>query len=273
MTVLENALTGLHAWLRPGVLPARLLRLPGFQPARARGGGPGAGRARSRGAGCMRPNRPAGTLPYGDQRRLEIARAMAPGPPLLLLDEPAAGMNPAETEALGGLIRRIRDAGTTVLLVEHDMGFVMGLSDRVAVLNFGRLIADGAPERVRRGSGGDRSLSWAQGCGPAGRGRASLGCAGPDMTGLRVEGLAVFYGRTEAVRAHFARCARGADRVPDRGEWRRQDERHAGVIRAGAAAGGADRLWRPRYHGCCAASRGSAWGCARFRKDGRFSPG
>ncbi len=89
-------------------------------------------------------------MAYGDQRRLEIARAMAMAPRLLLLDEPAAGMNPAETEALALLVRRIRDAGTTVLLVEHDMGFVMDLSDRVTVLNFGRRIFQGSPDEVRR---------------------------------------------------------------------------------------------------------------------------
>ena len=71
----------------------------------------------------------AGGLSYGDQRRLEIARAMAAGPAVVLLDEPAAGMNPAETEALAGLVRRISGLGTTVLLVEHDMGFVMDISD------------------------------------------------------------------------------------------------------------------------------------------------
>ena len=92
----------------------------------------------------------ATALAYGDQRRLEIARAIVARPRLLLLDEPAAGMNPAETEALAALVRRIRDAGTTVLLVEHDMGFVMGIADRVTVLNFGRRIADGAPAAVRR---------------------------------------------------------------------------------------------------------------------------
>lgn len=148
MTVLDNALTGLHAWLRPSAAAAAL-RLPGFQArereavARARAALDGVGLGAA-------AERPAGSLPYGDQRRLEIARAMAPRPRLLLLDEPAAGMNPAETVALGALIRRIRDDGTTVLLVEHDMGFVMGLADRVAVLNFGRLIATGRPEQVRQ---------------------------------------------------------------------------------------------------------------------------
>ncbi len=91
----------------------------------------------------------AGSLPYGDQRRLEIARAMATSPRLLLLDEPAAGMNPSETEQLTQLIRRIRDSGITVLLIEHHMNVVMGISDRVAVLDHGCKIADGTPSEIR----------------------------------------------------------------------------------------------------------------------------
>ncbi|GAA2384997.1 ABC transporter ATP-binding protein [Nonomuraea africana] len=91
----------------------------------------------------------AKNLPYGDQRRLEIARALATNPKLLLLDEPAAGMNPAEKEALQQLIRNIRDAGRTILLIEHDMSLVMGISDRIAVLDFGEKIADGLPDEVR----------------------------------------------------------------------------------------------------------------------------
>ncbi|MEV0968551.1 ABC transporter ATP-binding protein [Microtetraspora glauca] len=91
----------------------------------------------------------AKNLPYGDQRRLEIARALATKPKLLLLDEPAAGMNPAEKEDLQGLIRRIRDAGRTVLLIEHDMALVMGISDRIGVLDFGQKIAEGLPTEVQ----------------------------------------------------------------------------------------------------------------------------
>jgi len=91
----------------------------------------------------------AGDLAYGDQRRLEIARALASQPQLLLLDEPAAGMNPTEKQSLMGLIRGIRDLGTTVLLIEHDMLLVMGVSDRVIVMDRGQVIADGAPETVR----------------------------------------------------------------------------------------------------------------------------
>jgi branched-chain amino acid transport system ATP-binding protein len=91
----------------------------------------------------------AKNLPYGDQRRLEIARAMAAGPKLLLLDEPAAGMNPKETADLMALIRRIRDRGITVLLIEHHMSLVMGISDRIAVLDYGVKIAEGTAAEVK----------------------------------------------------------------------------------------------------------------------------
>ena len=93
----------------------------------------------------------ADSLPYGEQRRLEIARALATRPKLLLLDEPAAGMNPAEKQALRDLVRRLRrDHGLTIVLIDHDVSFVMNLSDRVAVLDHGEKIADGTPEDVRR---------------------------------------------------------------------------------------------------------------------------
>ncbi len=148
MTVLENALTGLHCGLHAG-LAATILRLPRFRVEER------AAVQQARAALALvgldaRADRPARELSYGDQRRLEIARAMAPHPRLLLLDEPAAGMNPAETIALALLVRTLRDQGTTVLLVEHDMGFVMDISDRVTVMNFGRTIFEGTPEAVRQ---------------------------------------------------------------------------------------------------------------------------
>ncbi|NBW95733.1 MAG: ABC transporter ATP-binding protein, partial [Planctomycetia bacterium] len=95
-------------------------------------------------------NRIAGQLPYGDQRRLEIARALATGATLILLDEPAAGMNPVETTDLATLVERIRARGVTVLLIEHHMNVVMRISDRVAVLDHGVKIAEGTPAEVRR---------------------------------------------------------------------------------------------------------------------------
>jgi branched-chain amino acid transport system ATP-binding protein len=97
-----------------------------------------------------RADDPAGDLPYGDQRRLEIARAMCTDPVLLCLDEPAAGLNPRESAALNALLRDIRDThGTAILLIEHDMSVVMEISDHVVVLEYGRRIADGTPVEVR----------------------------------------------------------------------------------------------------------------------------
>ena len=91
----------------------------------------------------------ARNLPYGDQRRLEIARALATQPKVLLLDEPAAGFNPAEKQSLIALIRQIRDSGLTVILIEHDMGLVMNVCDRIAVLDFGEKIAEGLPAEIQ----------------------------------------------------------------------------------------------------------------------------
>ena len=97
-----------------------------------------------------RANNVAGALPYGDQRRLEIARALATDPVLLALDEPAAGMNASETLGLRRLIERIRDDGVTVLLIEHDMKLVMGLCNRVLVLDYGKVLAEGRPSEIQR---------------------------------------------------------------------------------------------------------------------------
>lgn len=99
---------------------------------------------------CYRAFEPAGSLPYGEQRRLEIARALALKPDLLLLDEPAAGMNPQEKTELMAMVQRIRAAGITVFLVEHDMKFVMGISDNIAVLDYGEKIAEGKPMEIRQ---------------------------------------------------------------------------------------------------------------------------
>ena len=96
-----------------------------------------------------RADQMAKNLPYGDQRRLEIARALALNPKVLLLDEPAAGFNPQEKVELGELIRKIRDRGFAVLLIEHDMSLVMKISDRVSVLDFGQKIAEGKPEEIQ----------------------------------------------------------------------------------------------------------------------------
>jgi branched-chain amino acid transport system ATP-binding protein len=147
MTVRENVMTGMQARMQASI-PEILSRLGRFRPEET------AAKARADellefvGLAASADRR-AGDLPYGDQRRLEIARALASDPKLLLLDEPAAGMNPAETQDLVGLLNRLKQGGLTLLLVEHDMHFVMSLCDRITVLNFGRKISEGAPREIR----------------------------------------------------------------------------------------------------------------------------
>jgi len=148
MTALENVMVGRHARTRSGLLGA-VFRTAAFRAEEA------AIAARARelldyvGIGAYAPYR-ARTLSYGDQRRLEIARALATEPLLLALDEPAAGMNATEKTVLRGLIDRIRGDGRTVLLIEHDVKLVMGLCDRVTVLDQGKPIAEGTPAEVQR---------------------------------------------------------------------------------------------------------------------------
>ncbi|MFT4164513.1 MAG: ABC transporter ATP-binding protein [Microlunatus sp.] len=147
MTALENVLVGTDAHHRTGVISA-LFRLPRHRREEAEG--QDEAMALLRFMGLQRfADELAGNLSYGDQRRLEIARAMATKPALLCLDEPAAGFNPAEKRTLMDLIRRVRDQGYTVLLIEHDMRLVMGVTDRIVVLEFGKKIADGIPAEIR----------------------------------------------------------------------------------------------------------------------------
>jgi branched-chain amino acid transport system ATP-binding protein len=148
MTALENILVGMHARLESGPLAA-ILRLGG------NGAEESEALARAYDLLCFidldgQGDLNAANLPYGSQRKLEIARALASQPRLLLLDEPAAGMNPQETEEMMHFIRRLRDErGLTIVLIEHDMGLVMNISDRVAVLDYGEKIADGTPASVQ----------------------------------------------------------------------------------------------------------------------------
>ena len=151
MTVLENLLVAQHMGLtETGLLsPAALFNLPSWQR-REKAAVARAVTWLERIHLLERADDPAGDLPYGDQRRLEIARAMCAEPVLLCLDEPAAGLNPRESLALNELLLSIRrDFNTSVLLIEHDMSVVMGISDHVVVLEYGRKIADGTPEEVR----------------------------------------------------------------------------------------------------------------------------
>ena len=147
VSALENVLVGADARHRTSV-PGALLGLPRHRR-EERQGREEAQRLLAYVGIPARAGDLARNLPYGDQRRLEIARAIATGPSVLLLDEPAAGMNPSEKRELIGLIRKIRDSGLTVVLIEHDMRLVMGVCDRLAVLDFGEKIAEGEPADVR----------------------------------------------------------------------------------------------------------------------------
>lgn len=147
MTALENVLVGADAHHKTSVISA-LFRLPRYWK-EEREGREKAERLLEFVGIRNRMHEFARNLSYGEQRRLEIARALATDPVLLCLDEPAAGFNPAEKEELLQLIRQIRDTGVTVLLIEHDMRLVMGVTDRIVVLEFGKKIAEGLPAEVR----------------------------------------------------------------------------------------------------------------------------
>ena len=147
MTALENVVVGADAHNRHNVLDA-IFRTPRLRR-EERAGQEKAERCLHFGGIHKYANELAGNLSYGDQRRVEIARALATDPKLLLLDEPAAGMNPTEKQGLMGLVRKIRDEGITVLIIEHDMKVVMGICDQVAVLDHGEKIADGSPQEVQ----------------------------------------------------------------------------------------------------------------------------
>lgn len=147
MTLLENVVVGMHRHLDYGVLDL-VLNLGAYRRSEAQ--------ARERALELLswvrlehKAHMLADSLSYGEQRKLEFARALATGPKLLLLDEPVAGMNPSEKTELMREIVNIRERGYTIFMIEHDMRFVMGLCDQVAVLNFGRIIAQGTPEQIR----------------------------------------------------------------------------------------------------------------------------
>ena len=149
MTAAENVMIGQHARMRAGVFGA--IARPAWVRREER-------RTRERARELLGYtglqerdfDRLASQLPYGDQRRVEIARALATDPSLLLLDEPTAGMNPQESAALAGFMRKLRDElGLTILLIEHDMRVVMDVSERITVLNYGSKLAEGGPAQVR----------------------------------------------------------------------------------------------------------------------------
>lgn len=148
MSVIENVVTGMHSRLKSNI-GSILIRQGNFR--REEKEAKAIAREQLAFVGLdQAADRRAGDLSYGDQRRLEIARALSSQPKIVLLDEPAAGMNPAETHALIPLLQRLRDErGLTLLIVEHDMHLVMSLCDRITVINFGKKIAEGTPAEVR----------------------------------------------------------------------------------------------------------------------------
>src|SRR6202521_402570 len=170
-------------------------------------------------------DRAAGLLPTGDQPRLEIARSLALQPRLLILDEPAAGMNPSEKQGMRQLIERLNADGLTILLIDHDMRLVMGVCKRVAVLDFGRKIAEGTPTEVSTdagvikaylGTGGDKVVTSAPGASGEGAAEAVIEASAssrpavePQTAILDVDDLTVSYGAITAVRGASLRVAAG----------------------------------------------------------------
>jgi ABC-type branched-subunit amino acid transport system ATPase component len=148
LSVLENVMVGWHLQRRATLLES-LLGLPRARHEEQRAREVALGLIARLGLARL-VGVEAGGLSYGDQRRVEIARALALGPRLLLLDEPAAGLNAAETASLGALLRSLRDDGLTLLVIEHDMELIMRVCDAVVVLSFGRKIAEGAPAAIQR---------------------------------------------------------------------------------------------------------------------------
>jgi branched-chain amino acid transport system ATP-binding protein len=149
MTAAENVMVGEHSRMHAGLFGS-ILRLPGVRREEREVRDKAHEELRYVGLSHDAINQVAANLSYGDQRRVEVARALASDPELLLLDEPTAGMNPQESEELRALMERLRDErGISILLIEHDMKVVMGVSERVTVLDHGEKIAEGRPEEVR----------------------------------------------------------------------------------------------------------------------------
>jgi ABC-type branched-subunit amino acid transport system ATPase component len=224
LTALENVVVGMHTRRRDDTL-AQLGTLPMFR--RDQRGRLDEARRLMETVGLAAKDiggRAAGTLPYGDQRRLEIARALALRPRLLILDEPAAGMNPSEKHGIRELIERLNQDGLTILLIDHDMRLVMGVCQRVAVLDFGRKIAEGTPDEVSTdasvikaylGTRGDKEVASAPGAAAVGEAEEELEAAGggsaaePQQAILEVKNLTVSYGAVTAVRGASLRVAAG----------------------------------------------------------------
>ena len=148
MTVLENVMAGCHRWAHLGTLQAAM-RLPGAHAKERQIMEMAKSQVDSSVLDIGQVSMPAGALPVGEQRLLEMARALAAKPKLLLLDEPAAGLNDAERARLGALLRKLTAEGLSILLVEHNMDLVMSVSDEIVVLNYGEKLAEGSAREVR----------------------------------------------------------------------------------------------------------------------------
>jgi ABC-type branched-subunit amino acid transport system ATPase component len=224
LTALENVLIGMHTRRRDDTL-AQLATLPMFR--RDQRSRMDDARALMEMVGLAATDiagRAARTLPYGDQRRLEIARALALRPRLLILDEPAAGMNPSEKQGIRELIERLNHDGLTILLIDHDMRLVMGVCQRVAVLDFGRKIAEGTPAEVSTdagvikaylGTGGENEVTSAPGARATADSETAIEqppsrpAIEPQTAILEIEDLTVSYGAITAVRGASLRVAAG----------------------------------------------------------------
>ena len=223
LTAVENVLIGMHTRRGDDTL-AQVATLPVFRAAERRRVSEARELLEVVGLPASDAERHAATLPYGAQRRLEIARALALKPRLLILDEPAAGMNPSEKQGMRELIERLNADGLTILLIDHDMRLVMGVCKRVAVLNFGKKIADGTPEEVSTdatvikaylGTGGEREVASAPGASGVDEATAVEALSArrsapePEQAILDVADLTVSYGAVVAVRGASFRVAAG----------------------------------------------------------------
>ena len=241
MTALENVLVGRHCRTKSGVISAPSAAGPAFrrEERESRSGS----RELLEFVGLPRVrDELARNLPYGDQRRLEIARALATEPGLLLLDEPTAGMNPHETRGAMELVRQIRDQGLAVVVIEHDMRFIFSLCDRVAVLVQGKKLLEGTPAEVQHDPGSSRPTSATAtdadlGAAPCSR---SATCGSPTA-------------RSRPSRASASRCRPGRD--ADRRQRRGQDDHAAHHLGAAAARRRADRLRRATASTKCRPTR------------------